>query len=729
MTAIVCDPIAKPMTHVLNQEQRAAFASVQRGKTIFITGAGGTGKSFLIDKIVQWAKEHKKVISVTAMTGCAAFLLYSLYEDTKEETEKKPIKATTLHSWAGVGLAQNPIQELISLLAKKRKAQCRWKKTEILIIDEVSMLTEEFLLKLDAIGKHVRKRPAQFMGGIQVIFLGDFCQLPPVTKGSPAFVFHCDIWKKEVKETYELVQNERQHEEQFQHILQEARFGSLSSESIAILKQRIGLPWKEKEIRPTLLLSRRCSVDSINKLNLDALVGEEHIYEVTTVTTALFHGNLLDGELHRAIEKLDKEASYETTLRLKTGAQVMHITNNPLKELVNGSRGVIMGFTFGGYPIVRFFHRDEPIVIERTTWSIPDVGGVERSQLPLIIAYAITIHKSQGSTLDTALIDIGTDTFEYGQAYVALSRVRSLEGLYIWKMDPSKIRCHPAVRSYYETLRRAHSLSSFIYTPTLSETKEKETEDKETEEKKEEKEEKESQREADLFEKALCSLNSSHFWKPLFETFLQSSAGVHLQEKLKLFPIDTITPPPEDIFTIFQYFEDPSSVKVLILGQDPYPTKGMAHGLAFSVRPEVTKLPPSLANMYKEMTADIGNKPTSGCLLPWVRQGVFLFNTILTTIVGVPFGHKSMGWETWTDQVLRCILESAPHIVILAWGRAAQTKIHQKEFAACVSKHTILEAPHPSPLSAHTGFFGARPFSRANEALRLHGQTEIDWLF
>lgn len=184
----------------------------------------------------------------------------------------------------------------------------------------------------------------------------------------------------------------------------------------------------------------------------------------------------------------------------------------------------------------------------------------------------------------------------------------------------------------------------------------------------------------------------------------------------------TIYPDMYDIFNALHYTPF-SSVKAVILGQDPYHGPGQAHGLCFSVKPGVPA-PPSLVNIFKEMRDDLGLPiPNHGCLVSWAKQGVLLLNTVLTVRAGQANSHKGMGWETFTDRVIESLNEKEEPVVFLLWGSHAQSK------AALITnpKHHLIKSPHPSPLSAHRGFFGSRPFSRANQYLRDAGLTEIDW--
>lgn len=180
-----------------------------------------------------------------------------------------------------------------------------------------------------------------------------------------------------------------------------------------------------------------------------------------------------------------------------------------------------------------------------------------------------------------------------------------------------------------------------------------------------------------------------------------------------------------DMFHIFEALEltPYEKVKVVILGQDPYHGVNQAHGLSFSVQPGV-KVPPSLQNIYKELQTDVGVKPVNhGYLTSWAKQGVLLLNTVLTVREGQAYSHRGQGWERLTDAIIQKLNEREQPIVFILWGRPAQ----EKEKMIDTSKHLIIKSPHPSPLSAHRGFFGSRPFSQTNEGLKKFGETPIDW--
>lgn len=187
---------------------------------------------------------------------------------------------------------------------------------------------------------------------------------------------------------------------------------------------------------------------------------------------------------------------------------------------------------------------------------------------------------------------------------------------------------------------------------------------------------------------------------------------------------EEIYPPPGEVFSAFSY-RAPEEIKVVIVGQDPYHGKGQAHGLSFSVKPGIA-IPPSLQNIYKELESDLGIKPPNhGTLIHWAEQGVLLLNATLTVRQKTPLSHHGRGWETFTDAVIAKLAKLPQPLVFFLWGKSAQAKVEQLHLAG--SRHLILKAPHPSPFSAYTGFFGSRPFSKANQFLIKQGLTPINW--
>ncbi len=213
-------------------------------------------------------------------------------------------------------------------------------------------------------------------------------------------------------------------------------------------------------------------------------------------------------------------------------------------------------------------------------------------------------------------------------------------------------------------------------------------------------------------------------WKEALQEFFATAAWQNLSEFVRAeYKNKKVYPNPKDIFKAF-VLTPFSQVKVVILGQDPYHGVGQAEGLCFSVPPNVP-LPPSLQNIYKEIESDLGIKKDfkNGHLESWATQGVFLLNAILTVVASMPASHQGKGWEEFTDFVIKKISEEREHVVFILWGNYARSK----KVLINTSKHLVMESPHPSPFSAHSGFFGSKPFSKCNEYLKKNGEKEIDW--
>ncbi len=734
----------------LTHEQRIVFQHLLRGNNLFLTGGGGVGKSYLLSvvhsELPEWKKrwEGKPIrIQMCAMTGCAALLLHST--------------AKTLHSWSGIGLGKGEVKDLHLKIRRNPKAFRRWLTTDLLIIDEVSMMTAELLDKLNALAKKIRSNSRPF-GGIQLVLVGDFYQLPPIRRdgvgaNAPLFAFEAACWNELIPHAHELLQIQRQKDEAFQTILKEARVGKLSKESCAILESRRNVEWRQNKIRPTLLFPRRAEVDMINETNFRALTGRRETY----AARLLYDGKVPMGfdekseEFQRALHMMDTESAYLKELALAEEAQVMLIANiNPDAGLVNGSRGVLVGFcATTGLPIVEFINGRRETVGHHS-WPLEDYPFACRSQIPLRLAYAYTIHKAQGASLDSALVDIGSGNFEFGQAYVALSRVRSLDALYVYDFDPIVFRGHSRVKTFYGSMKvldGSLELLEFLEkrmrvtpVPTASGVEEEKAivELKETIAESSPDGALESQRldSAEALQSAPDSTlesapdgalepgtnwlwlslpeNWKHYFVPCEETLSRLSSWLSTQVFL---------PPASQLWNAL-VLTPPEQVRVVIVGQDPYPTPGHAHGLAFSVTSEVRPLPPSLLNLYKEMATDLGcERPTQGDLTAWAEQGVLLWNTLLTVEPGKPLAHAKKGWEDVSDQLLRTLSTESQGIVFVLWGKTAQAK---KKILS-LTGHRVVEAAHPSPLSASRGFFGSRPFSTINQLLGEMGREPIQW--
>ena len=213
-------------------------------------------------------------------------------------------------------------------------------------------------------------------------------------------------------------------------------------------------------------------------------------------------------------------------------------------------------------------------------------------------------------------------------------------------------------------------------------------------------------------------------WAALLRAELAAPYFAELMKKVEAaYAAGTVFPPEQDVFAAFLQ-TPPERVRAVILGQDPYHEPGQAHGLAFSVRPGV-RMPPSLVNIGKELASDVGAVLSTGCLTKWSEQGVFLLNTVLTVEMGRANSHSRFGWQRFTDAVVAALARLPQPIAFVLWGAQAQKKAPVCK--ASPYPRLVLEAPHPSPLSAYRGFFGSRPFSQINDFLTAHGEAPIDW--
>lgn len=404
--------------------QLEAFEKYQNGDNIFISGYAGTGKSYLINHIYKDAQERGKNIQITAMTGCAAVLLGN---------------AKTLHSWASIGLGNAPIEKLIANIRKYNKVE-NWTKLDILVIDEISMMSKALFELIDTIAKKLRKSQKEF-GGIQLICSGDFHQLPPV---EDEFCFESPLWDNTFETQFVFKENFRQKGDiEYQKVLNEIREGNISPESCKLLVDCVKRE-SVSEIKPTVLYPTKRFADQVNKCELVILETEQKTY------TKSFIPDIKSGPIKEELER--QKGMYEDTLDLKVGSQVMCIANISQEEgIVNGSQGIITQF-INGFPEVKFKHITK--IIQPHKWINEKYEDYGVSQIPLILSWAITIHKAQGITLENATINIGSSVFEYGQAYVALSRVTSREGLFIKSLDLGKIRANPKVVEFYKKINK-----------------------------------------------------------------------------------------------------------------------------------------------------------------------------------------------------------------------------------------------------------------------------------
>ena len=434
-----------------SKEQEIAYNKYIEGHNIFITGPGGTGKTALIRCIQRDAYKKGINIQVCALTGCAAVLL--------------ECKAKTIHSWAGIGLGNGSIEQIVQKVMKNKFVKTNWKGTNILIIDEVSMMSLKLFEMLDAIGKAVRKNSKPF-GGIQLIVSGDFYQLPPVGNKDEIetcqFCFESPLWFQIFNNHVSLSHIFRQNDPIYQSILNQIREGRLKRSSNDVLLHNVGkaIP-ADCPIRPTKLFPTRNKVDYINVSEMNNLEGKEFEYKVKyhsdlemTAQERITRMGYTKDQIQTELMFLQSNLRCEEIVKLKVGAQVMCIVNIQLDNddiLCNGAQGIVVSIDILGLPVVKFKNGYQ-MTMSPHIWPSELIPGIGVSQVPLILAWALTIHKSQGSTLDIAEIDAGSGIFECGQTYVALSRVKSLEGLYLSSFDASKVRISKKVQDFYKEI-------------------------------------------------------------------------------------------------------------------------------------------------------------------------------------------------------------------------------------------------------------------------------------
>ena len=432
-----------------SEEQQKVLDKYMTGENIFITGPGGTGKSAIIREIYKDAIQKKKEIRVCALTGCAAVLLQC--------------NAKTVHSWAGVGQASGTIEDNVKKVIKNKFKKSNWLNTDILVVDEVSMMSRKLFNMLNTLGKKARKCSSKPFGGIQVIFSGDFFQLPPVGDAdepeTSQFCFESEEWSEVFPKQNQitLVKIFRQQDNIYSTILNQLREGKLKRSSYDILMKHVGKTLPDtSEIRPTKLYPKRHSVDSINNMEMSQLTTEHNVYTMKRAARqANPSGMFTEKDVEYEYSYLEKSINTERQICLKVGAQVMCIVNMDTSsghQLCNGSQGIITRFNEQKLPVVKFSGIPTEIVIPYHTWGSETIPGVAVSQIPLILAWALTIHKAQGATLALAEIDVGDNVFACGQTYVALSRVKSLDGLYLTAFNYNKILVNKKVKEFYSQL-------------------------------------------------------------------------------------------------------------------------------------------------------------------------------------------------------------------------------------------------------------------------------------
>lgn len=396
--------------------QNKAFKILKSKKNVFLTGAAGTGKTFVLNRFIEYSKKKKIKIGITASTGIAA----------------THIGGRTIHSWSGMGIKDKLTDKEIERLIGNDKLRARIKNIQVLIIDEISMLDAARLDLLDEICKLARESFLPF-GGIQIIMCGDFFQLPPVDRKNqnPTLAYDSRAWKNsDIKICY-LDKQHRQVDFEFIDILNNIRNNLAGEDTLIKLKTRLHKPITLKTINPIKLYTHNVDVDAINNYELSKITGDEFNYEMMSYGPK------------ELVKSLKKNCLAPEHLSLKIGAMVMFIKNNFGQGYVNGTLGKVIDFNSGKYPIIEI-ESGNKIIATLTSWNIEEDEKVVASisQVPLRLAWAITVHKSQGMTIDAAEIDL-SKSFEYGMGYVALSRVVTLGNIRLMGINEVALKVNP----------------------------------------------------------------------------------------------------------------------------------------------------------------------------------------------------------------------------------------------------------------------------------------------
>jgi len=399
--------------------QAQALQVMLSGEPVFLTGPPGAGKTYVLNQFVRLAEARGKRVAVTASTGIAA----------------THIGGTTIHSWSGLGIRDHLSGFDKERLVANNRLIKRYNSTDILVVDEVSMLHGKRLDLVNEVCKLLRGNDQPF-GGLQVVLVGDLFQLPPVTRGEEVvdFAHTSQAWAELNLKVCYLSEQHRLQQDGLLDLLVAMRRGDTNELHETMLTERL----RQKPTAGTTftkLYSHNIDVEAINQRHLDAIDADTQVYEMETKGAAA------------KVEQLTKSVLAPMQLELKIGAEVMFVANNFAAGFVNGSRGQVVGFSKGsGWPLVKLQRGNRTFTVEPHSWSLSEDGRVraEVRQLPLRLAWAITIHKSQGMSLDGAEIDLGR-SFTPGMGYVALSRVRSLDGVYLGGINAMALRMHPDI--------------------------------------------------------------------------------------------------------------------------------------------------------------------------------------------------------------------------------------------------------------------------------------------
>ena len=407
--------------------QADALKILKMGQNVFLTGSAGSGKTYVLNSFIRYLREHDIDVAVTASTGIAATHMGGM----------------TIHAWSGLGIKDFVSDYDIDMMEEKKYLWDRFEKVKVLVIDEISMLSGNFLDNLDRVCRSFKRNPEKAFGGIQVVLCGDLFQLPPISRNETVdMVIDSNVWKNMSLVMCYLTEQHRQEDSKFLDILNAMRAGTITRDHMNTLEARIREYDEDDFKKLTKLFTHNADVDAINGQELYSIDEREYTYRMTTKGKS----NLIDN--------LIKSCLAPQVLHLKLGAEVMFVKNNFDKGYVNGTRGIVTDFGDDNMPVVTI-RGGEPITVETETWAIEDDGKVLASimQLPLRHAWAITVHKSQGMSLDAAVIDL-TKTFTYGMGYVALSRVRTLGGVHLLGLSEDALNVDPRVLAIDQSLQK-----------------------------------------------------------------------------------------------------------------------------------------------------------------------------------------------------------------------------------------------------------------------------------